>query len=92
MRDLLLHLGDEEVIHSKDVLAILDINALKTSVLAKEFLKKHEQDQTLTDLSGNAAKSVIITDKTIYLSPLSASTLKKRATDRLELENGWNIK
>jgi extracellular matrix regulatory protein B len=89
---VLLHLGDEEVIHSKDVLAILDYHALKTSELAKEFLIRHEKDQTVTDLSGNAPKSVIITDRTIYLSPLSASTLKKRASDRLELENGWNIK
>jgi extracellular matrix regulatory protein B len=92
VRDLLLHLGDEEVIHSKDVLAILDMNALKDSELAKEFLAKHQRDHTLTDLSNSAAKSVIITDQGIYLSPLSASTLKKRAADRLELENGWNIK
>lgn len=89
---MLLHLGDEKVIHTKDVLAILDINALKGSELAKEFLKKHKKNQTLTDLSDSAAKSVVITDQAIYLSPLSASTLKKRASDRLELENGWNIK
>jgi hypothetical protein len=89
---MLLHLGDEEVIHSKDVLAILDVNALKASELAMEFLKKHDKNKTLTDLSGNTPKSVIITDQNIYLSPLSASTLKKRASERLELENGWNIK
>ncbi len=72
-----IHLGDNHVVPSKEVVMILDRQSSQDSSIVDEFFKK--QKDKIVQLASNDAKSIIITLDKIYFSPLSSSTLKKRA-------------
>ena len=72
-----IHLGDNFVVPSKEVVMILDRQSSLDSSIVTEFLRK--QEDKIVQLTNGEAKSVIVTMNKIYLSPLSSSTLKKRA-------------
>ncbi|PMC35551.1 DUF370 domain-containing protein [Bacillus sp. UMB0899] len=72
-----IHLGDNHVVPSKEVVMILDRQSSQDSAIVHEFFKK--QQDKIVQLASNDAKSIIITLDKIYFSPLSSSTLKKRA-------------
>ena len=74
---MFLHLGADVVIPKKDVIIIFDIRTKKSPV-TKEFLQISE-DEGFTKIIAEKVKSVIITTKDIYMSPISCSTLKKRS-------------
>jgi hypothetical protein len=73
-----LHIGGEEIIPLKDVIAIIDIEKGKSPVL-KEFLYTANEEGFIKDIASNKEKSLIITNRAIYLSPISSLTLKKRS-------------
>lgn len=76
---MFIHLGGNTLIRSKEVVAIINAeNALGASS-TKEFLKTAHEEGFVERLEGDEFKSVIITDRTVYLSPISSLTLKKRA-------------
>lgn len=81
---MFIHLGDNVIVRSCDVVTILDRQLLKSSSIVNEFLdiQKHR----IVELANDDTKSVVITVDKIYLSPLSSSTLKKRAQHVSELE------
>ncbi|QGQ43889.1 extracellular matrix regulator RemB [Metabacillus sediminilitoris] len=72
-----IHLGDNFVVPSKEVVMILDRHSSKSSSIVSEFLTK--QADKIVRLTKSDAKSVVVTMDKIYFSPLSSSTLKKRA-------------
>jgi hypothetical protein len=72
-----IHLGDNFVVPSKEVVMILDRQSSLDSSIVAEFLKK--QEGKIVQLTNGEAKSVIVTMNKIYFSPLSSNTLKKRA-------------
>ncbi|MFP3394402.1 DUF370 domain-containing protein, partial [Brevibacillus sp. SIMBA_076] len=47
-------------------------------------LKK--QEEQIISLSQGTPKSIVVTTKSVYYSPLSSSTLKKRASFVIEIE------
>ena len=75
---MFLHLGADTVIPLKEVISITDIKLLKPGI-NEEFLKARKKENLVTDVSDGNAKSLIVTDKIVYLSAISSSTLKKRA-------------
>ncbi|MFC7370814.1 extracellular matrix regulator RemB [Fictibacillus iocasae] len=89
---LLIHLGEDEVIPAKEILAIMDYVSFTASALAKGFLSLQQEHNSLTSLGESVPKSVVITDRQVYLSPLSAATLKKRAEDKGIFEQSWSFK
>ena len=74
---MFLHLGADIVIPKKDVIMIIDIRTKKSPV-TKEFLQISEDEGFIRPVA-EKIKSVIITTDHIYMSPISCSTLKKRA-------------
>lgn len=72
-----IHLGDNYVVPSKEVVMIIDKQTSQASAIVAEFLNK--QKEKIIQLTNGEAKSVIVTTDKIYFSPLSSSTLKKRA-------------
>jgi hypothetical protein len=68
---MFLHLGGNKVIRTKDVVAIISVE--KTTTGIKSFPK------VIRETTDEGMKSMIFTDKKIYLSPISSATLKKRA-------------
>jgi extracellular matrix regulatory protein B len=92
---LFIHIGNENVIRSKDIVSIIDYNIISSSTIMDEMMTAN-QDIIIGPVED--AKSVVITNDHLYLSTLSVATLKKRASmmstisklddysDELELE------
>ncbi|MDQ0233192.1 extracellular matrix regulator RemB [Metabacillus malikii] len=79
-----IHLGDNYVVPSKEVVMILDRHSSEASSIVSEFLS--EQKNKVVQLSNSKAKSVIVTTDKIYFSPLSSNTLKKRAQNAFDID------
>ena len=82
---MFLHLGSDYVIPLKSIVAITDMNAVKATI-NQEFINEKRQQHLVVDIAKGQAKSLVITDQKIYLSAISAVTLKKRAGFILESE------
>ena len=81
-----LHIGDNVSIPEKDIIGIFDIDKTTTTGDTRNFLSRSEQVGTSITISEEMPKSFIVTaernsEKTqkIYISPISASTLKERS-------------
>ncbi len=72
-----LHIGDDTLVRTKDIIAILDKGSASSSPVFAEFLDRRETE--VVNLSKNQYKSVVVTRDQIYYSPLAAGTLKKRS-------------
>lgn len=75
---MFLHLGADTVIPLRDVIAITDIKAARSGI-NDEFLRVMREENLIDDISESDPKSFVVTDKKVYLSAISSSTLKKRA-------------
>lgn len=75
---MFLHLGGNVVIPKKDIIAIIDMRT-KATPSTKEFLEIADDEGFIEYISDDGKeKSFIITNKEIYISPISCTTLKKR--------------
>ena len=79
---MLLHLGSDFVIHTKQIVGIFDFDQTTIGEKTRILLQKAEQDGILIDASEDLPKSFLVVtvfgEIRIYLSSLSSSTLKKR--------------
>lgn len=73
-----IHVGEDILVRSKDIIAIIDKQSVNSSKYVEEFLKR--QSHSIINLSKGSFKSVVITDNLIYYSPLASGTLKKRSS------------
>jgi hypothetical protein len=89
---MFLHLGKNAIIHLEDVIAILDAESSSESKYTCEFLKTADEEGFITAVSQGKPKSIVITDNSknrrkrkrtgtsaVYYSPISSTTLSKRA-------------
>ena len=81
-----LHLGGDTVIAMKDVIAIFDLDLTTTSKITREFLQVAEEEGFVINVSDDdLPKSYILTqnnnESRVYISPISAATLLKRANN-----------
>ncbi|MBS4189828.1 DUF370 domain-containing protein [Bacillus sp. FJAT-49705] len=72
-----IHVGEDILVQSKDIIAIIDKQSVSSSKTIEEFLER--QKHTIINLSKGSYKSVVITTTEIYFSPLASGTLKKRS-------------
>lgn len=91
---MFLHIGEEIIVFYKDILAIMDIERTTTSNNTREFLKSCEEKGMVVTVGADIPKSFIVTlrngKQTVYLSPISTATLKKRIMKQTE-DSGRNI-
>ena len=77
-----LHLGNEIVIKNDDIVGIFDIENTSVSTITRDFLAKAEKEMMITNVTDELPKSFVITSgkngDRIYISQISAQTLKKR--------------
>jgi len=73
-----IHLGGEKVILSSELVAIFDISIEKSSKISKQFVSHAIQEKNVVRIGEEEAKSIVITKNTVYYSPISSSTLKKK--------------
>lgn len=74
-----IHLGGEKIISSKELIAIFDISNERPSADPKTFLTHDNQERMVEKIGDEDAKSLVITESKLYYSPISTTTLKKRA-------------
>ena len=72
-----IHVGEDILVRSEEIVAIIDKDSVNSSQYVEEFLER--QDDSVINLSKGIYKSVVITTKNIYFSPLASGTLKKRS-------------
>ncbi|MFP4975088.1 extracellular matrix regulator RemB [Paenibacillus sp. CN-4] len=74
-----IHLGGEKIIRSSELIAIFDVSIEKSSKASKQFVSQSLQQKRLERIGEEEAKSIVVTKNLVYYSPISSSTLKKRA-------------
>lgn len=77
---MFIHIGGDNVIRSKDVIAIIDQQFVASSTINSEMIANQREAKNVLDLQEEATKAIVITKDYIYYSPLSVLTLKKRAS------------
>jgi len=87
---MFLHLGGDVIISKSDVIAIIDLRNIHRSEATREFLQVAEEEGFVIKITekGNE-KSFILSTKNVYLSPISATTLKKRAEHFKYMIDEW---
>lgn len=66
------------MIEEEEIVTILDQYPIYKNKNNKKVLDNHQHAGLVVDLGEQSTKSVIITENTLYLSPFSPSTLKRR--------------
>lgn len=78
-----LHLGQETILRTSDILGVFDLDTTTLSKHTRDYLARAEKEGRVVTVTQELPKSFIVTadrDKTIYLSQISAQTLKKRSS------------
>ncbi|QZY55048.1 extracellular matrix regulator RemB [Crassaminicella profunda] len=90
---MFLHLGKDVVVPIKNIIGIIDIASIEKSKDSKAFFKISEEEGFVQKISDEKIKSCVITEElqkkdkgaqkivktVIYYSPISSTTLQKRA-------------
>ncbi len=80
---MFLHIGGEYTVLDRSIIGIFDFDASTHSDSSTiELLKKADAEQLLEYVSPDIPRSFILTEDRIYVSPVSAATLKLRLSDR----------
>jgi hypothetical protein len=78
-----IHLGQETVIKSDEVIGIFDLDSTTVSKNTRIFLSKAEKKKEVINVSFELPKSFIICSKKrknkVFISQISSSTLRKRS-------------
>lgn len=79
---MFLHLGSDLIVCDLDIIAILDLESATSANSTRDFIKNLKNTNTVVNICQKGKeKSLVITKKTIYLSPISSNTLLKRANN-----------
>ncbi len=73
-----LHLGSDYMVKNSEIIAIFNLRNQQSNIY-NDYVEKYRQRYRVVDLSEDGDfSSCILTEDTIYLSAISALTLKKR--------------
>lgn len=78
MSFVLLHVGGDVIVPITDVVLILEADAMGENSATRDYIAGMEANGRVDNLSGAEPKSVVICVETVYISPVSASTLRRR--------------
>lgn len=77
-----LHLGNDTVVNSEDIIAMMDLESSSMSKFSKEFLKISTEEGFVENVSDEIPKSFIICEKdgqsVIYVTNISTKALLGR--------------
>lgn len=79
-----LHLGQDYVINTRDVVGVFDMETTTVSKRGQEFLNRSQREGAVVALSDDIPKSYVLTTgvmvDTVYLSDLSPAAMERRIT------------
>ncbi len=73
-----IHIGGAHAVYMGDIIGIMDIENTSTSRVTRDFLRKKEEEGKIITTSFDLPKSFVITEKYVYITPVTAQTLEKR--------------
>ena len=73
-----LHIGNGYVVRLQSLIGIFDIENTSVSKHTQKFLYNAEKEGRVVSISPDIPKSFIVANDQVYLSPISAATLRKR--------------
>jgi len=84
---MFIHIGNDVVVRTKDIIMILDRYALESKDTSDFLQIAREEGFVVEDDNNNPAeyKSILISEKKIVFSPISSTTLLKRSNFIKEL-------
>lgn len=77
-----MHLGQESIVRTKDILGIFDLDTASLARDTRDYLAAAEKGGRVVTVTDELPKSFLVmanAPHTVYLSQISASTLKKRS-------------
>ena len=77
-----LHLGQDIIVHTRDILGSFDLDTASSSLRTREYLARAEKEHRVVNVSMELPKSFIVTlgeHPAVYISQISAATLLKRS-------------
>ncbi|GAF13088.1 OrfX protein [Bacillus sp. JCM 19046] len=77
-----IHIGGEVILPANQVVGIFPYQKKGLSKHTEAFLKDRDNKKTSTIISKDTVKSIIVTEETVYYSPVSSQTLYKRSIGR----------
>ena len=77
-----IHLGNKKNIREKDIIGIFDMDKATMSKVTQKFLNKAEKENNLIMTVDEIPKSLILTEKKVYMSQLSPNAIYGRLTDK----------
>ena len=81
---MFLHLGENTVISSSEIIGIFDMDNTTVSKATRDYLSKMHKDKKIIDVSLDLPKSFVLCkdrdsgENVVYISPISTQTLLKR--------------
>jgi len=77
---MFLHIGEDQMVNTKDIIMVLDYTKLKKTDTLKNFINKLNQKGRFAPekIDEKNCKSLVVTEKKTYLSPIATLTLLKR--------------
>jgi extracellular matrix regulatory protein B len=82
---MFIHLGGEKIIRAVELIAIFDVSIEASSKISKSFIMNAVKEKNTEQIGEEEPKSVVVTVDKVYYSPISSTTLKKRAQQPLAL-------
>ena len=84
MKNLYLHLGQDTVVKTKDIIGIFDLEKATVSKISREYIAGMQKRGNIINVSMEMPKSFTVCTDTkrktsVYISQLSSSTLLKRS-------------
>ena len=84
-----LHLGNKTIISSDEIIGIFDLDTATVSKRTRDFLSKNEKNKSIVNVSYEIPLSFVVCEdkeknKKIYFSPVSSTTLNKRAEENFK--------
>ncbi|MCP8617199.1 extracellular matrix regulator RemB [Salirhabdus salicampi] len=83
---MFIHIGEDHVIRSDDVVAIIDHALFSSSTIVEEMIMNLKKEKKVVESLYESAKSIVITDDFVYFSSLAVSTLRKRSQLAITLD------
>jgi hypothetical protein len=74
-----IHLGGEKIIRTSQIVAIFDVSIEQSSKMSRQFVAQAQKNRGVETIGEEDPKSIVVTKQRVYYSPISTSTLKKRA-------------
>ncbi|MBQ9228079.1 MAG: DUF370 domain-containing protein [Eubacterium sp.] len=76
---MFIHLGENTVVTDREIIGIFDMDTSTVNKATRDYLALAEKNGRVKYVNYELPKSFVVTDGTVYVSPVNTATLYKRA-------------